>query len=58
MEIAQSLYDFYELEVLSSSATFADLITNLLQVGVSIWITLFICKSLFIACTISGRKFY
>lgn len=58
MEIAQSLYDFYELEVLSSSATFADLITNLLQVGISIWITLFICKSLFIACTISGRKFY
>lgn len=58
MEIAQSLYDFFEIEVLSSSATFADLINNIIQIGVSIWIVMFICRSLFIACTISGRKFY
>lgn len=58
MELAQSLYEFFEISVISESATFADLITNILQVGVSIWLTMFIGKSLFIASTIGGRKFY
>lgn len=58
MELAQSLYEFFEISVISESATFADLITNILQVGVGIWLTMFIGKSLFIASTIGGRKFY
>lgn len=58
MELAQSLYDFYELELLTESATFPDLLNSIMQIGISLWITLFICKSLFIACTISGRRFY
>lgn len=58
MELAQSLYEFFEISVISESATFADLITNILQVGVGIWLTMFIGKSLFIAATIGGRKFY
>lgn len=58
MELAQSLYDFFDIQVISSSATFADLITNILQVGVGIWLTMFIGKSLFMACTIGGKRWF
>lgn len=58
MALAQSLYEFFEIEVIGSSATFADLITNILQVGIGVWLTMFIGKCLFLATTISGRKFY
>lgn len=58
MDLAQSLFDFFEIEVLSSSATFPELITYILQIGLSCWLTMFIGKCLFMATTIGGRKFY
>lgn len=58
MEIAQSLYDFFEIATLDSAATFTDFIYVLIQIGVSIWVTLFICKCLFMACTVGDKRFF
>ena len=58
MELAQSLYTFFEIDVLGSSATFVDLVNNIIQIGLSVWLTMFIGKCLFMATTIGGRKFY
>lgn len=58
MEIAESIYEFFELSTLESSATFIDVINNLIQIGVSIWITMFIIKCMFMACTFGERSFF
>lgn len=47
MDIFNSLYDFFGLELISESATFIDLINNLVQVGVGVFITCFFIKALF-----------
>ena len=47
MEVFNSLYDFFGLELISESATFIDLINNLLQVGLSVFIVCFFIKALF-----------
>lgn len=58
MEIVQSLYDFFGLDLISSSATLIDLINAILQIGLSVWITLFIIRCLFLACTFGERRFF
>lgn len=47
MEIFNSLYDFFGLELISESATLVDLVNNLLQVGLALFIVCFFIKSLF-----------
>ena len=47
MDIFNSLYDFFGLELLSETATFIDLINNLLEVGLAVFIVCFFFKSLF-----------
>lgn len=58
MAVAESLYDFFEIASLSSAATFVDFVYILLQIGVGMWITMFIVKCLFMACTVGYRSFY
>lgn len=58
MEIAQDLYEFFEIGSLTASATFLDAVQILLQIGISVWIVMFIIKCLFMACTIGDRRFF
>ena len=56
MVIVQDLYDFFGFDLLSQSATFTDLISYMLQVGIGVWITVFIIRSLFLATTVGRRR--
>lgn len=58
MEIVQSVYDFYGISAIIESATLVDVVNALLEIGISVWITMFIIRSLFIACTLPERKFF
>lgn len=58
MEIMQSLIDFFGIDLLNEAATFIDLLNCILRIGVSLWITIFIIRSMFLVSSIGGRKFY
>ena len=58
MQIAQSLIEFFGIDLLSQSATFVDVINCILQIGIAIWITLSICKWLFAVTTVADRRFW
>lgn len=58
MELVESLVEFFGIDLISSAATFTDVLNVLLQVGVAVWLTLFITKCLFMACTVGDRRFY
>lgn len=47
MDIFNSFFDFFGLELLTESATFVDLINNLVQIGLALFIVCFFIKSLF-----------
>ena len=47
MEIFNSLYDFFGFELLNDSSTFVDLINNMFQIGLGVFIVCFFIKSIF-----------
>ena len=47
MEVFTNFYDFFGLDLLADSATFVDLINNIFQIGLGLFITCFFIKSLF-----------
>lgn len=58
MALIDSLYEFFEIAGLDSAATFTDVINLLIQIGFSIWITMFIIKCFFMAATIGDKRFF
>lgn len=58
MEIVNSLITFFGIDLLTDSATFVDLLNTTMRIGVALWLTIFIIRSMFLATTIGGRKFY
>ena len=56
MVIVQDIYDFFGFELLTESATFIDLINNMLMIGIGVWVTIFIIRSMFLATTIGRRR--
>lgn len=46
MEVFSDFYDFFGLELLTETATFVDLINNIFQIGLGVFITCFFIKSL------------
>lgn len=58
MELVQELYDFFGIELISQSATFIDLINAFLQVGLSVWLTVFVIRSVFLLCTVPDRRLF
>lgn len=52
MDIFNSFYDFFGLELLSQSANIVDLFNNLLEIGLGLFILCFFIKSLF-ACILN-----
>lgn len=55
MEIFESLMEFFEITSLSGSATFVDLINNMISIFFAIFIVCFVIRSLFLVCTIPER---
>lgn len=55
MEIVQSIYEFFGFELLGSSATLTDLLSNMFQIACGLWVVIFIIRSLFMAVTIPER---
>lgn len=49
MDIFNSFYDLFGLDLLTESATFVDVVNNSFQIGLGIYILCFFIKSLF-AC--------
>lgn len=47
MEIFNSFYEFFGLELLTESATLVDLINNVVQIGIAMFILCFFIKALF-----------
>lgn len=47
MEIFNSFFDFFGLDLLTESATLVDLINNLVQIGLAMFILCFFIKALF-----------
>lgn len=47
MEIFTDFYNFFGLDLLTESATLVDLINNLVQIGLGLFITCFFIKALF-----------
>lgn len=58
MELVQELYDFFGIELLTESATFTDLLNNILIIALALWITVFIIRSVFLACTLPNRNLF
>lgn len=56
MVIVQDLYNFFGFELLTESATFVDLINNLVMIGIGVWVTIFIIRSLFLTTTYGRRR--
>lgn len=52
MEIFTGLMQFFEINNLGSSATFIDLINNLVSIIFAVFIVAFLIRSLFLACTV------
>ena len=58
MEVVNSLIEFFGINLLGESATFVDLLNCIFRIGISMWLTIFIIRSMFLATTIGGRRFY
>lgn len=52
MEIFSGLMEFFEISSLGSSATFIDLLNNIVSIIFAIFIVAFMIRSLFLACTV------
>lgn len=58
MYIAEQLFEFFGFGQLADTATFVDLLYLILKIGTGLWVTIFIIRSMFMATTIGGRKFF
>lgn len=58
MALVESLYQFFGFDMISQSATFIDLLNNIIQIACGLWITIFIIRSLFMATNVSGKSLF
>lgn len=58
MELVNELYDFFGIELISQSATFIDLLNAFIHVGLSVWLTVFVMRSVFLLCTVPDRRMF
>lgn len=56
MILVNDLYDYFGFELLAESATFVDLLNNMLMIGLGVWLTIFIIRSVFLATTVGRRR--
>ena len=58
MAIVDNLITYFGIDLLNQSATFIDLLNCTMKIGLSMWLTIFVIRSMFLATTIGGRKYY
>ena len=58
MEIVESLYEYFGIELLTESATLIDVLNGIIQIGLSVWFTMFIIRCLFLSTTFPERRFF
>lgn len=58
MEIVNSLIEFFGIDMLTDSATFVDLLNVLMRIGVSVYVTVFIIRSVFLTATLPERRMF
>lgn len=58
MEIVNSLIDFFGIDMLTDSATFVDLLNVVMRIGVSVYVTVFIIRSVFLTATLPERRMF
>ena len=58
MALVESLYNFFGFNLISESATFVDLLSNIFQIGCGLWVTIFIIRSLFMATNVGGKSLF
>ena len=58
MEIASNLYNYFGFELLTESTTFPQLISYMLEIGLGVWVTVFIIRCLFMTITLPGRSLF
>lgn len=58
MEIVNSLIDFFGIDMLTDSATFVDLLNVVIRIGVSVYVTVFIIRSVFLTATLPERRMF
>lgn len=57
MALVDELYQFFEISTLAESATLLDVINSIVNIGLAVWLTMFITSCLFMATNISKRRF-
>ena len=58
MAIVDNLITYFGIDLLNQSATFIDLLNCTMKIGLAMWLTIFVIRSMFLATTIGGRKYY
>ena len=58
MELVQSLYDFFGIELLTESTTFPEFISYILQIFIAVWLVLFIIRSMFLVASVGDRRLF
>lgn len=58
MEIVNSLIEFFGIDMLTDSATFVDLLNVVMRIGVSVYVTVFIIRSVFLTATLPERRLF
>ena len=57
MEIANSIIEFFGINNFNQIETLPQLIEFILKLGVSVWVVIFIIRSMFIVISIPNRRF-
>ena len=57
MQLANMIYDFFGFSVISQSATFIDLLDAVIKIGVGLWVTIFIIRSMMMVLRVPEKCF-
>lgn len=57
MEIANNIIEFFGLNNFNQIQTLPQLIEYILKLGVSVWVVIFIIRSMFLVLTVPNRRF-
>ena len=57
MQLANMIYDFFGFANISQSATFIDLLDAVIKIGVGLWVTIFIIRSMMMVLRVPEKGF-
>lgn len=57
MQLANMIYDFFGFSNINQSATFIDLLDTVIKIGVGLWVTIFIIRSMMMVLRVPEKGF-